>query len=244
MNKELNSVFAAFDRKSFGRHNDDLESSRTRLIKGQTYQNLSTVWVTPIPEEPAMVPAKVVFQSWLNLMMPMNQPVYRLPIVGMEVGEAYNRAVEIILQDPMLSKARYMLTVEWDNLPPPDGLLRLYESIKDYDVVSGLYWTKGDLGQPMIYGDPKVMPRNFVPQLPVPDAVQRCNGLGMGFTLFKLAMFKKVPKPWFKTLQEVGKGAATQDLYFFQNAAKEGFRFASDNRVRVGHLDIKDGTVW
>ena len=47
-----------------------------------------------------------------------------------------------------------MLTVEQDNLPPQDGIMKLYESIEEgFDVVSGLYWTKGDAGQPMIYGD-------------------------------------------------------------------------------------------
>ena len=37
-----------------------------------------------------------------------------------------------------------MLTLEDDNLPPPDGLLRLYESIEagPYDAVGGLYWTR------------------------------------------------------------------------------------------------------
>ena len=118
--QELDSVYR-------GIHNADLERSRARLVRGQTYQNLSTVWVTPIPEDPPMIPAKVVFQSWMNLMTPMNQMVFKLPMVGMEVGDAYNKAVEMILDHQVLSKARYMLTVEWDNLPPPDGLLKLYE---------------------------------------------------------------------------------------------------------------------
>jgi hypothetical protein len=74
------------------------------------------------------------------------------------------------------------------------------------------------------------------------------GGLGMGFTLFKMSMFKKVENPWFKTLQEYqyGKGgsAATQDLFFFSKAGREGFRFASDNRVKVGHLDSNTGEIW
>ena len=236
--QELDSIFQGF-------HNANLEASRARLVRGETYQNLSTVWVTPIPEDPPMVPAKVVFQSWLNLMMPMNQLVFRLPMVGMEVGDAYNQAVDIILAHPQLSRARYMLTVEWDNLPPPDGLLKLYESIKGYGAISGLYFTKGELGQPMIYGDPKVMPRNFIPQLPIPDTIQPCNGIGMGFALFRLSMFKDkdLQKPWFKTLQSTN-GSATQDLYFCQNAAKCGYKFAVDTRVKVGHLDVTSGFVW
>lgn len=235
----LDKVFEGF-------HNSDLERSRSRLLSGKTYQNLSTVWVTPIPGK--MIPAKVVFESWLNLMMPMNQMVFRLPVMGMEVGDAYNHAVETILAHPQLSKFKYMLTVEHDNMPPPDGLLKLYESIGKFDAVSGLYWTKGELGQPMIYGDPREMPKSFAPQVPIPNALQECNGLGMGFTLFKLSMFSKVPKPWFKTLQEYstseGMKGATQDLFFFNNAAREGFRFACDTRIKVGHMDPESGMVW
>lgn len=47
--------------------------------------------------------------------------------------------------------------------------------------------------------------------MPRPGVVQAANGLGMGFNLFKLDMFKdpNIPKPWFKTVQEVipGQGA-------------------------------------
>jgi hypothetical protein len=100
----------------------------------------------------------------------------------------------------------------------------------------------------MIYGNPKEMPKNFIPQLPIPDALQECNGVGMGFCLFQLKMFKKMPKPWFKTLQEYtpnqGMRMATQDLYFCQEAAKYGFRFAVDNRIRVGHYDVGSDMTW
>ncbi len=63
-----------------------------------------------------------------------------------------------------------------------------------------------------------------------------------------MEMFKKIPKPWFKTLQEMvpgqGMRAATQDLYFFQEAAKHGFKFACDTRVRVGHWDQQNAVMW
>src|SRR5262245_23538556 len=162
-----------------------------------------------------VIPARVV-ESWMGLMSPMNNPFVRMFISGMEVGDAYNAAVDTILAHPVLSKFPYMLTVEEDNLPPPDGLLRLLESMDDYAAVGGLYWTKGEGGQPMIYGDPKAI-LAFQPQVPIPDRVQECNGLGMGFTLFRLDTFrdKKIPRPWFKTVQEwspdKGGRVGTQD---------------------------------
>jgi hypothetical protein len=68
-------------------------------------------------------------------------------------------------------------------------------------------------------------------------------------------MFKdaKLRKPWFVTEQKftagVGASAFTQDLYFFNDACKYGYRFAVDCRVKVGHYDLAGSfgpadTVW
>lgn len=228
-----------------GIHNDHIEAANERLKRGKQYRDLSTVIVVPTR---GVIPARVV-ESWMGLMTPMNNACYRMFVSGMEVGDAYNAAVETILAHPQLAKFKYLLTLEEDNIPPPDGLLRLYESIDDFAAVGGLYWTKGEGGQPMIYGDPKA-PLAFQPQVPHPDRVQECNGLGMGFTLFRMELFrdKRIPKPWFKTVQEwlPGGGAAqgTQDLYFFGNARKAGYRVASDNRVKVGHYDLTSDILW
>lgn len=230
-----------------GYHNKDLDVSADRLEKSKSYKDLSTIIICPTRGQ---IPAKVV-QSWMGLMRPMNQKVIG-PIfaIGLEVGQAYNSIIETILANPELSTYKYILTIEEDNMPPADGLLKLYESMDKYDVVQGLYWTKGEGGQPMIYGDPNVMPKNFIPQVPRVGEVQQCNGLGMGFNLFKLDIFKDpdIPKPWFKTVQEVipGQGARayTQDLYFYENAAKAGYIFACNNNVRVGHYDYQNDIVW
>jgi len=226
-----------------GFHNKNLDQSIARLQRGQTYRNLSTVWITVTR---GVLKTKVV-SSWMAMMKPMNQPFFGpIFIENEEVGTGYQKAFEMVLDHPELSKWKYILTVEEDNLPPQDGLMKLYESIEKYDVVGGLYWTKGEQGQPMIYGDPAVMPRNFVPQLPRPDTVQHCNGLGMGFNLWKIDSFKTklkdMPKPYFRTVQEIGKGF-TQDLFFFNESAKYGIKVACDTRVKVGHL-ADDGMVW
>ena len=233
-----------------GSQNADFAKSQARLDASRSYKNLSTIIVTPTRGGRCLCTRFV--SAMQGLMRPMNQmavgPIF---MEGMEVGEAYNAAIEMILANPGLAKFKFVLTVEDDNLPPPDGLLKLYEGMRDYDVVGGLYWTKGDLGQPMIYGDPNIQPLNFIPQRPVADKIQWTNGLGMGFTLFKLDIFKsgKIPKPWFKTVQEWdpstgGAKGYTQDLWFFENAAKAGYKVASDNRVKLGHLDIENGIVY
>lgn len=227
-----------------GYHNINPDTNN-RLDRSKSYQDLSTIIIAPITGDLS----PIVVQSWMGLMKPMNQKVIG-PIFaqGYEVGHAYNETIKSILANPELSKWKYIMTLEHDNLPPADGLLKLYENMDQYDVIGGLYWTKGEGGQPMIYGNPQVLPMNFIPQRPIVDGIQPANGLGMGFNLFKMDIFKKMPYPWFRTIQEFapGEGAKmyTQDLYFYEKAAKEGYKFACDTRVKVGHYDKSTNIIW
>ncbi len=230
-----------------GAQNADLTKANARLTASQSYKDLSTVIVVPTRGGRSLTPRWV--GAMMSLMKPMNQKCYGpIFLSGMEVGDAFNSAVEMILNNPELSKFKYLLTYEDDNIPAPDALLKLYEGIKEFDAVGSLYWTKGECGQPMIYGHPGEMPLNFVPQQPIPNVLQQCNGLGMGFTLFRMSIFKKLEKPWFVTKQsfEYGKGVQcyTQDLYAFERMAKAGMKVACDTRVKVGHLDVEQDQVW
>lgn len=214
--------------------------------KKNAYKDLSTICIVPTRGQ---ITAKVV-QSWMALMSPMNQKFTRIFMIGMEVGEAYSAAIENILAHPDLSNWKYILTLEEDNCPPPDGLLRLYENMDRFDAIGGLYWTKGVDGKPMCYGNPDAMQFNFAPFMPNPETVTRCNGLGMGFTLFKMDIFKnpRLPRPFFKTVQHYREGqgvqAYTQDLKFFEEAGKLGYKFACDSRVKIGHYDFAGDTMW
>jgi hypothetical protein len=233
-----------------GINNADIKKAQERLKKGGQYQDLKTVIVCPTR---GVIPARVV-ESWMNLMKPMNNAVYGpIFVAGAEVGAAYQAAMEMILSSA-LSDWKYLLTIEEDNIPPADGLLKLYENIcqckklctEHYSAVGGLYWTKGEgTGQPMIYGNPKTM-LEFTPQLPLPDKIQECNGLGMGFTLFRLDLFRdeRIEQPWFKTVQSPTEGYGTQDLYFFKKVRQAGYRVASDNRTKVGHYALDEDRIY
>jgi hypothetical protein len=227
-----------------GRHNSDLASVR-RVKRGRAYRDLATVCV--IPAVGGIDPR--VVESWWELIAPANQPFRRVFVKGMEVADAYNAAIETILEHPALSRYKYVLTLEQDNMPPPRGLIKLCESIEGFAAVGGLYWFKGEEGPAMIFGRPGEEPK-FAPQPPDPDTIQECNGLGMGFTLFDLDVFRdeRVPRPWFRTLQayspEYGPWGYGQDLYFFENLRRVGYRVACDTRVKVGHYDANTGIVW
>lgn len=206
------------------------------------YRDLSTVWVTPTR---GTMGTRVAF-NWMNVMGGFNAPLCKFCVEAFEVGYAYNEALKHILATPALAKFKYLLTVEEDNMAPVNGLLHLYDSIQHYDAVGGLYWTKGESGVPMIWGDVGT-PENYAPQTPIPDTIQPCNGLGMGFTLFRMDMFKDprfTPGQWFKTGGDKDLEMMTQDLYFFRAAARLGYKFACDTRCKIGHIDMNTGIVW
>lgn len=289
--------------------NDVLKHAKFResfnqLPKGRTFQDLSTILVLPTPgvsEEKKTLNCSecghaneytavtssglhpMFVEAWKNkLIRPMNVPFLEMIITGMEVGAAYTQAVEAILSNPALSKFKYILTLEHDNIIPlmpgtQGPLMMLYETIaKGFDVAGGLYWTKGVPSLPLIYGDPTqpdpLRPegmfhvRYAAPQQDPKRAgkvnedgsdwhdgeIVECNGLGMGFTLFKTEIFrdKRLEKPWFKTLgdhgtlEQPGVRQYTQDLYFFQKARALGYRCAVDTRVKLGHLNLQTGEIF
>lgn len=217
-------------------------------LKKFKHRDLSTLVVVPCYSR-GIHP--LVVQNWRSLIQPMNQRVMWIFLTDMEVGAAYSHIVRVIREHPDLKKYKYMLTIEHDNLPPPDGMLKLYDSMEQgYDAVGGLYFTKGLGGQPMCYGRVDRPQSGFEPWLPGPDEIVPCRGLGMGFTMFRTEMLldKKLGDEPFKTVQEyisgVGARAYTQDLWFFQEAGKLGYRFACDARVKVGHLDLETSEIW
>jgi hypothetical protein len=214
-------------------------------MKGKTWKKTRVVVVVPAGES---IPAKV-YLSHCSLIFPPNQAHYRILALGQEVGDAYSNCIQAILDHAELSTWEYILTMEHDNAPPPDGLLKLIERMEEHPefaCIGGLYWTKGEGGVPQIWGDVKDPVLNFRPQIPVPNQLVECYGTGMGFNLWRMSMFKdkKLKKPWFRTRASAEEGVGTQDLMFWQEARKHGYRCAIDCGVLVGHYDQANDLMW
>jgi len=228
---------------------------RIEHIHGSSFRDCSTVIVIPTR---GTIHWKVV-QSWQALIAPMNQKRAIFFATGHEVGRAYNEMIQTILNDPNLSQWKYILTLEDDNIVPPDAHVRLLESIeKGYDAVGGIYFTKGEIQMPMAYGNPEEFARTGILEFK-PRNISEClasgglmevNGIAMGCSLYRTSLFREIPAPWFVTCADLvpdkGIQVYTQDLYFCERAkrATPVKRFAVDMRVRVGHLDINSGIVY
>lgn len=269
------------------------------MPKGDTFRNLSTIIIIPTKgttTEKGHLNCKkcktkneyitsitygmstMFVEAYKRLIKPMNVPVLEMMPTGYEVGDAYCKAIEMILANPELSKFKYILTIEDDNIVPfipntQGPLMMLYETMeKGFDAVGGLYWTKGNPSMPLIYGDPKegrketagmfkvifpsrkLKPKGWKPGRIVSGEwhdgdIIEANGMGMGFTLFKLDLFrdKRIKKPWFQTLSDHGKKGPrqyTQDLQFFEKFRKLGYRCAVNTAVKLGHLDVASGVIF
>ena len=236
MGDKLNAVIEA--QSAFGYHNDKLAESTSRIIEGGSWKRQRTIVVMPAADT---IPTKVAFSHWC-LAFPPNQAVHRMLAMGQEVGDAYSNCITEILASN-INDWEYLLTIEHDNIVPGDGVVKLIKRLEQNQhlaAVSGLYWCKGEGGCPHIWGDITDPVVNFRPQPPRPGELVECCGLSMGFTLYRLAMFKdeRLRKPWFKTLDgSEGLGIGTQDLFFWGDARKYGYRCAVDCSVLVGHHD-------
>ena len=267
-----------------GYNNANPDITKARLIKGATYKDLGTILVCPTRSD-GNLHGKVA-DAINNAIKPMNAPFFKFPfdsirIGGHEVGRAYDCALANIAGNEGLRKWPFLLTAEHDNLPQPDGLLKLQAAMyanADYDEdgriirdadtgilrfhflgIGGLYYTKSGPGfgevmsQPMIYGHPQEVPVNFRPQLPIPDSLQECRGIAMGWSIWNLSALlndKRLGPPYFETKNEWNSASGvvmgTQDLTFCAKAGLLGYRFAVDTSCAVGHMDIETGSelVW
>jgi hypothetical protein len=222
-----------------GAHNTRHAETMARLQREGAFKDQRIVVLIPAFDQ---VPTRCML-AWWSLIFPPNNGSVKMCAMGMEVGAAYSSTIESILAHPQISTFPFLLTLEHDNCPPCDGVVRLLERMESHPelaAISGLYYTKGWGGVPQIWGD-ATKPNDFRPQLPRDGDLVPCNGIGMGFALWRLDMFKdsRLRQPWFKTVASEAEGVGTQDLWFWNDAHKYGYRCAVDCSVRVGHYDRK-----
>lgn len=236
-----------------GAHNEGIKAAENKLIKLQELDS-SIVAVTPTRAVNGGISPKWVL-NMMSVMKPMNQrftgPVF---IAGLEVGEAYNAAIRTIFNHPELHNYKFMLTWEDDVIPQPDALLHLVDVAHETgaDVVSSVYWSKGEAGFPMIYGDASDPEINFRPMHPNDETYRWCYGTGMGFTLFRLDQFEKYwpgETEWFQTVSKWDKHGesikmGTQDLVYMEKLVRAGGTVCVAQHAKAGHYDSKTDVLW
>ncbi len=191
------------------------------------------------------------------LMWPPNVVRAKEMIIKDEVGEGRNNMVKRFLEDPSYQSFRWLMFWDDDVLPPADGLMRLLRWTEEHKVISGLYHTKGEPPQPLMYRKGKgqfgseVTWATMLPGLDwIPEDPVEVDGCGMGFALIEREVLEAIEPPWFKTRCEIteegGQLLGTEDLYFCAKL-REALPLVKplvDTSVRCDHLDVKTGIPW
>lgn len=168
-----------------------------------------------------------------------------------------------MVEDALASDAKYILFIEDDTIPPPGTLMELGRVLdtSDEDVMAcgGIYTTRTEPPEPILYMGPG---EGAHWNWRMGD-IFPCWSIGMGCTMIKVELFKKMPKPWFKelkTVQEVRqfpelfediqdkpgtKVGVSTDLFFFTKLNKMGYKVLAHGGVLPIHWDIpKNQGYW
>lgn len=112
--------------------------------------------------------------QWMSSYMPMEY----------QLADAQNLMAKLVVEHDY----EYVLYIEDDNLPPPDGFIKMNNYIREgkVPVVSGIYFTKGYPSEPLIY---RGRGNSFFKDWKIGDKVW-CDGLPFGFRLEHAGMIK------------------------------------------------------
>ena len=177
--------------------------------------------------------------------------------VGGEIAEGRNgcvaRALSYETDDREIT---HLFWLDDDVIAPRTAIIRLMSH--DVDIAAGVYFLKCPISEPLIFPGRGAGTSPFVP-----DQVFETWGVGMGITLVKTSVYRrmredlelpldKYGKPqWYKTpsaldavvVDEVLFAGGTEDLYFCDRAGKMGCKVVADtSRYAFGwHYDCRNG---
>ena len=173
--------------------------------------------------------------------VPIHTSVYHFFPINMEIAAARNAAVKVAME----KDCEYLFFRDYDTMAPVNALSILIA--RQLDVVGGLYYSKTRPPYPLMFVDGR-------PQLHHTDgALVKVEALGMGCTLIKTDVLRKLGPPWFKTGNKseqfsdmgVSNVAHTEDTYFCKRIREElGIFPYVDTGIRCTHKDIKTGVRY
>lgn len=211
----------------------------------------------PGPKGPRYDPITVEFHRARNaLVMPTGFSSIDIRADGMEVGEARNMAVEIVMRHE--PRPEFLFFLDYDVIPAWDAVTKLFYRARCYpehDIFCGVYCAKGQPAEPLIYAEPG---QGCYWDWAVGDIIRdKIVGCHMGLTLIRTSLFEKMgwddpDNPLFKTVREVEvkdgglcRHTGTEDLYFCKRVQDEvGGFICVDTSVLAGHINNGTGQIF
>lgn len=178
--------------------------------------------------------------AFKSLNCPINYNANTMVIYGHPVDEARN----VIAEEAIKQNAKYLFFLGDDVVVPAHALKSLIfhlEQHPEIGVVGGVYCSKCIPSAPLVF---KELGTGSYWDWRVGEFFE-VAGLGMDCTLIRTELFKKVSKPWFKTIDSDkfldGVNHAdswTEDLYFLKKVAEEtDYKVYCDGSVICDHHD-------
>lgn len=204
------------------------------------------------------------FDCLRKLVYPMNWANGWVPtrdFGGAQVGEMRNRLVQMALvgAEAMGADIPYLFWLDDDVIVHPMAIIALMG--RGRDVASGVYFTKGPLGEPLMFpgGSAGTLPFKPARSYDDPDATVEAYGWAQGLCLIKTDVYRRMrdeldlgvdrfgnprwyAQPDFARDHQTGGyvTGGTEDFLFFENASKLGYRPVIDqSRFAFGfHMDM------
>lgn len=168
--------------------------------------------------------SQVEMVQWLNTYAPLE---YQLP-----------DAENLIAKKVVEGDYEWFLSIEQDNLIPPDAFIRLNEYMIEgkVPIVSGLYFTKSVPPEPILYrGRGNGSFRNFK----LGDKVW-CDGIPFGFTLIHGSIIKTL---WNESEEYMVGNEVTRKVFELPNFNVGNFGFENTDGKKEGRFAYTRGTT-
>lgn len=226
-------------------------------MRQQHIIDIGIAFCTPIPliNQNGVVRLSDVSIQWHRsrcaIGCPTNIRTYEIAADGMEVGAAREDCVKRVLKiDP---RPEFIFFLDYDVIPKHDCLQKLLyraRSFPDHDIFAGVYCTKSQTPEPLLY---KCNGQGPFWDWAVGDLVFDLASVGMGCTLIRTSLFDRVSSPWFVTenwKRETAAGSletyrGTEDIFFCSKAHEEAdVKIMADTSVLCGHQHKETGTIY
>lgn len=202
--------------------------------------------VLAIPSSGRFVPIEWSI-ALLSLIIPMNIGFSQILSRNRSRGEGRNGLVE----EARKMGAEYIFFLDDDTVVPPNTLQLLMQELEsdpDAMVCGGIYTSKTDPGQPLVF---KEQDGGTFWRWKLGD-VFPCWGLATGCMMIRMSVFDQIEKPWFKDIvwdermgepedadmvpENVASYSMTDDIYFCSKLADKGLKVLAHGGVLPIHF--------
>ena len=159
---------------------------------------------------------------------------------------------ELIMRQALEQNADLVLMLDDDMIVPPDAVERLYETLQSNprNAVAGALYYSRDGKRPMVVSNWRA---DDTTDATVPaftsDTSVKVGGIGFGCVLIRMSALLSLEQPYFSA-QIVVEAAhshvriCNEDYLLCERLRKAGFEILLDGRVRSGHYDRHQETVF